>query len=40
MINQVEADLLAGVPAADAKVFFQVMSTLEDRAATLGQPRP
>lgn len=38
MISQVEADLLAGVPAADAKVFFQVMSTLEERAATLGQP--
>jgi len=38
MINQVEADLLAGVSAADAKVFFQVMSVLEDQAATLGAP--
>ena len=38
MINQVEADLLAGVSAADAKVFFQVMSVLEDQAATLGTP--
>lgn len=40
MINQVEADLLAGVSAADAKVFFRVMSALEERAATLGQPAP
>jgi DNA-binding MarR family transcriptional regulator len=38
MINQVEADLLAGVSAADANVFFQVMSVLEDQAAMLGTP--
>ncbi|MEJ8840027.1 MarR family winged helix-turn-helix transcriptional regulator [Ramlibacter sp. AN1133] len=36
MINQVEADLLAGIPEADAEIFFQVMSLLEDRAAALG----
>jgi len=38
MVNQVEADLLAGVSAAEAKVFFQVMSMLEDRAAKLDAP--
>jgi DNA-binding MarR family transcriptional regulator len=38
LINQVEAELIAGVSAAEAKVFFQVMSTLEDRAAKLDAP--
>ena len=38
MINEVEAGLLAGVSAADAEVFFRVMSVLEDEAARLGIP--
>ena len=36
MINQVEADLLAEVSAADAKIFFNVMAVLGDHAARLG----
>jgi DNA-binding MarR family transcriptional regulator len=35
MINQLEAELLAGIPAAEAAIFFRVMSVLEDRAAGL-----
>ena len=36
MINQVEADLLAGISADEATTFFRVMSVLEERAAALG----
>lgn len=34
-INQVEADLLAGVSAESARVFFKTLETLEDRASRL-----
>jgi DNA-binding MarR family transcriptional regulator len=36
MVNQVEADLLAGIPAAQADAFFRVISVLEERASALG----
>jgi DNA-binding MarR family transcriptional regulator len=35
MINQVEAALLAGIPAGEAATFFRVMSVLESRAGAL-----
>jgi DNA-binding MarR family transcriptional regulator len=40
LINRVEADLLAGLPAKDLRVFFETMATLEDRAAKLQPPEP
>ncbi|NBS66097.1 MAG: hypothetical protein EBT33_17450, partial [Betaproteobacteria bacterium] len=36
MINLVEADLLAGIPADDLSTFFTTMSLLESRAGRLG----
>ena len=36
MINLVEADLLAGIPADDLSNFFATMSLLESRAGRLG----
>ena len=36
MINLVEADLLAGIPADHLSTFFATMSLLESRAGRLG----
>ena len=40
MINLVEADLLAGIPADDLSTFFATMSLLESRAGRLGACDP
>lgn len=40
MINLVEADLLAGIPADDLSNFFATMSLLESRAGRLGACDP